>query len=158
MQARADALGGKQRDHTPTPEHPFVAIIVDDVAFLTAYLPDKALREWVKPALAPLTTQGRAVPPHRKRLGGDQQGRAVGSDGTDGPRQRARRDRLPTGSARRFACGWIGRAGMMAARASRRTSSRITAPGLAMRTRQTMAPNPWGQVRGRPGPAGQGER
>ena len=34
---------------------------VDEVAFLTAYLPDKALRERVKAALATLTTQGRAV-------------------------------------------------------------------------------------------------
>jgi S-DNA-T family DNA segregation ATPase FtsK/SpoIIIE len=43
------------------PEHPFVVVLVDEVAFLTAYLPDKALRERVKAALATLTTQGRAV-------------------------------------------------------------------------------------------------
>ena len=61
MQARAAALAGKQRDHAPTPEHPFTVILVDEVAFLTAYLPDKALRERVKAALATLTTQGRAV-------------------------------------------------------------------------------------------------
>jgi len=36
-------------------------IIVDEVAFLTAYHPDKTLRERVKAALATLTTQGRAV-------------------------------------------------------------------------------------------------
>ena len=61
MQARAGALAGKQRDHTPTPEYPFVVMLVDEVAFLTAYQPDKALRERVKAALATLTTQGRAV-------------------------------------------------------------------------------------------------
>ncbi len=61
MQARAEALGGKQRDHTPTTEYPFVVIVVDEVAFLTAYHPDKQLREKVKAALATLTTQGRAV-------------------------------------------------------------------------------------------------
>ncbi len=61
MQARAAVLAGKQRDHTPTTEHPFVVIIVDEVAFLTAYLPDKNIRERVKAALATLTTQGRAV-------------------------------------------------------------------------------------------------
>jgi DNA segregation ATPase FtsK/SpoIIIE, S-DNA-T family len=61
MRARAAQLAGKQRDHTPTTEFPFVVILVDEVAFLTAYQPDKNLRERVKAALATLTTQGRAV-------------------------------------------------------------------------------------------------
>jgi S-DNA-T family DNA segregation ATPase FtsK/SpoIIIE len=61
MQARAAKLAGKQRDHTPSTEHPFVVVLVDEVAFLTAYLPDKSIRERVKAALATLTTQGRAV-------------------------------------------------------------------------------------------------
>jgi DNA segregation ATPase FtsK/SpoIIIE, S-DNA-T family len=61
MQARAEALGGKQRDHTPSIEFPFVVIVVDEVAFLTAYHPDKGLRERIKADLATLTTQGRAV-------------------------------------------------------------------------------------------------
>jgi len=61
MQARAAVLAGKQRNHTPTTEFPFVVVMVDEVAFLTAYHPDNALRERVKAALATLTTQGRAV-------------------------------------------------------------------------------------------------
>jgi S-DNA-T family DNA segregation ATPase FtsK/SpoIIIE len=61
MQDRAEALGGKQRDHTPTTGHPFVVIIVDEVAFLTAYHPSKTLRDQIKADLATLTTQGRAV-------------------------------------------------------------------------------------------------
>ena len=61
MQARAGVLAGKQRDHAPTIEHPFVVVLLDEVAFLTAYLPDKGIRERVKAALATLTTQGRAV-------------------------------------------------------------------------------------------------
>ena len=61
MRARAGKLAGKQRDHTPTIEFPFVVIVVDEVAFLTAYQPDRGLRERVKAALATLTTQGRAV-------------------------------------------------------------------------------------------------
>jgi DNA segregation ATPase FtsK/SpoIIIE, S-DNA-T family len=61
MQARAALMAGKQRSHTPTAEHPFVVIVVDEVAFLTAYQPDRQLRERVKAALATLTTQGRAV-------------------------------------------------------------------------------------------------
>jgi S-DNA-T family DNA segregation ATPase FtsK/SpoIIIE len=61
MQARGSELAGTQRDHNPTREHPFVMVLIDEVAFLTAYHPDKNLRERVKAALATLTTQGRAV-------------------------------------------------------------------------------------------------
>jgi S-DNA-T family DNA segregation ATPase FtsK/SpoIIIE len=61
MQARAALMAGKQRSHTPTAGHPFTVVLVDEVAFLTAYMPDKQLRDRVKAALATLTTQGRAV-------------------------------------------------------------------------------------------------
>jgi DNA segregation ATPase FtsK/SpoIIIE, S-DNA-T family len=61
MQRRAAVFAGKHREHTPTPEHPFIVIVVDEVAFLTAYLSDRALRDRIKAALATLTTQGRAV-------------------------------------------------------------------------------------------------
>ena len=61
MQARAARLAGRQRDHTPTVEDPFTVIMVDEVAFLTAYQTDRKLRERTVNALATLTTQGRAV-------------------------------------------------------------------------------------------------
>jgi DNA segregation ATPase FtsK/SpoIIIE, S-DNA-T family len=61
MQARAAIFAGRHREHTPTTEHPFVVILVDEVAFLTAYLSDRAIRDRIKAALATLTTQGRAV-------------------------------------------------------------------------------------------------
>ena len=61
MQARARQLAGRQRDHTPTAGHPFVVVLIDEVAFLTAYQPDRKLRDRVMAALATLTTQGRAV-------------------------------------------------------------------------------------------------
>jgi S-DNA-T family DNA segregation ATPase FtsK/SpoIIIE len=61
MQARAARFAGRQRDHTPTREFPFVVVVVDEVAFLTAYQPDRKLRERILAALATLTTQGRAV-------------------------------------------------------------------------------------------------
>jgi DNA segregation ATPase FtsK/SpoIIIE, S-DNA-T family len=61
MQARAAQFAGHQRDHTPTRQHPFTVIVVDEVAFLTAYQPDRKLRERIMNALATLTTQGRAV-------------------------------------------------------------------------------------------------
>jgi DNA segregation ATPase FtsK/SpoIIIE, S-DNA-T family len=61
MQARASKLAGRQRDHTPTAEHPFTVVLIDEVAFLTAYQPDRKLRERALAAIATLTTQGRAV-------------------------------------------------------------------------------------------------
>jgi len=61
MQARAQRLAGKQRDHTPTAEYPFVMVLIDEVAFLTAYQPDRKLRDRTMAALSTLTTQGRAV-------------------------------------------------------------------------------------------------
>ena len=61
MQARAAGFAGHQREHTPTREHPFTVVLVDEVAFLTAYQPDRKLREKIMNALATLTTQGRAV-------------------------------------------------------------------------------------------------
>ena len=61
MQSRAAGFAGRQRDHTPTRQHPFTVVLVDEVAFLTAYQPDRKLRERVMNALATLTTQGRAV-------------------------------------------------------------------------------------------------
>jgi DNA segregation ATPase FtsK/SpoIIIE, S-DNA-T family len=61
MQARAAMFAGVQRDHTPTRQHPFTVVLVDEVAFLTAYQPDRKLRERVMNALATLTTQGPAV-------------------------------------------------------------------------------------------------
>ena len=61
MQYRAARLAGKHRDHTPTSEHPFTLVVIDEVAFLTAYQPDRKLRERTLAALATLTTQGRAV-------------------------------------------------------------------------------------------------
>jgi DNA segregation ATPase FtsK/SpoIIIE, S-DNA-T family len=61
MQDRAARFAGVQREHTPTAEDPFVVVLVDEVAFLTAYQPDRKLEERIMLALATLTTQGRAL-------------------------------------------------------------------------------------------------
>jgi S-DNA-T family DNA segregation ATPase FtsK/SpoIIIE len=61
MQDRAARFAGIRRDHVPTREDPFVVILVDEVAFLTAYQTDRKRRERILNALATLTTQGRAV-------------------------------------------------------------------------------------------------
>ncbi|WP_326829508.1 FtsK/SpoIIIE domain-containing protein [Streptosporangium sp. NBC_01810] len=61
MQERADRYAGLQRSHTPSVDDPFVLVVVDEVAFLTAYQSDKGLKLRISAALATLTTQGRAV-------------------------------------------------------------------------------------------------
>ncbi|MFI6797185.1 FtsK/SpoIIIE domain-containing protein [Streptosporangium canum] len=61
MQERAGRFAGVQRNHIPTTEDPFVLVLVDEVAFLTAYQSDKGLKVRISAALATLTTQGRAV-------------------------------------------------------------------------------------------------
>jgi S-DNA-T family DNA segregation ATPase FtsK/SpoIIIE len=61
MQARAALFAGHHRSHTPSVEHPFVVVLVDEVAFLTAYQTDRKLRDRTLAALATLTSQGRAV-------------------------------------------------------------------------------------------------
>ncbi|SDR05832.1 FtsK/SpoIIIE domain-containing protein [Thermostaphylospora chromogena] len=61
MQERADRFAGTRRTHAPTVDDPFIVLVVDEVAFLTAYQPDKQLRARAIAALATLTTQGRAV-------------------------------------------------------------------------------------------------
>ncbi|MDP4500859.1 FtsK/SpoIIIE domain-containing protein [Nonomuraea turcica] len=61
MQKRAARFSGLQRSHIPAIEDPFVLVLVDEVAFLTAYQPDKHLRQRISAALATLATQGRSV-------------------------------------------------------------------------------------------------
>lgn len=61
MQERAGRFAGVQRSHVATVDDPFILVVVDEVAFLTAYQADKDLRRRVSAALATLTTQGRAV-------------------------------------------------------------------------------------------------
>jgi S-DNA-T family DNA segregation ATPase FtsK/SpoIIIE len=61
MQNRARRLAGVTRLHEPTPEEPLILVVVDEVATLSAYLPDRKLRERMANALGLLLTQGRAV-------------------------------------------------------------------------------------------------
>ncbi len=44
MQDRAARFAGWQRDHIPTVADPFTVVLVDEVAFLTAYQPDRKLK------------------------------------------------------------------------------------------------------------------
>ncbi|MFE6446215.1 FtsK/SpoIIIE domain-containing protein [Nocardiopsis dassonvillei] len=61
MQDRAERYAGKLRSHVPTTNDPFVVVLLDEVAFLTAYHPDRDVRRRAENAIATLTSQGRSV-------------------------------------------------------------------------------------------------
>src|SRR5699024_12060938 len=61
MQERAERYAGKRRSHTPTTKDPFVLVVLDEVAFLTAYHPDRDIRRRDDNAIATLSSQGRSV-------------------------------------------------------------------------------------------------
>lgn len=61
MQARlANMRARGSRAHTPTVDEPLLLIVVDEVASLTAYVNDAALRRRIENALSLLLSQGRA--------------------------------------------------------------------------------------------------
>ncbi|MFB4307203.1 FtsK/SpoIIIE domain-containing protein [Actinomadura sp. GTD37] len=61
MNARAERFAGVTRSFTPSHEFPFRVVVVDELAFLTAYCPERDLRKRAESALAVLTSQGRSV-------------------------------------------------------------------------------------------------
>jgi len=60
LRERTGRLAGRTRLHVPTVAEPLVVVIVDEIAALTAYVQDTALRKRITSALAELLTQGRA--------------------------------------------------------------------------------------------------
>jgi DNA segregation ATPase FtsK/SpoIIIE, S-DNA-T family len=61
MQARTDMMEGVSRKFTPSPETPLNILFIDELAYLTALLPDKKLRDKGMAALTTILTQGRAI-------------------------------------------------------------------------------------------------
>jgi S-DNA-T family DNA segregation ATPase FtsK/SpoIIIE len=61
MRERAARYAGHRRTHEPSSGEPLVVVVVDEMAFLTAYAGDRQLRDRANKALAVLLTQGRAV-------------------------------------------------------------------------------------------------
>jgi DNA segregation ATPase FtsK/SpoIIIE, S-DNA-T family len=61
IRTRADAMRGRSRQHQPTTRDPFVVLVVDELAFLTAYMPDRALTKRLASALSVVLSQGRAA-------------------------------------------------------------------------------------------------
>jgi S-DNA-T family DNA segregation ATPase FtsK/SpoIIIE len=61
LRKRATRLRGVTRKHTPSRIEPLVVVVVDEMAFLSAYLPDRDLRRRIGQAISILLSQGRAV-------------------------------------------------------------------------------------------------
>jgi S-DNA-T family DNA segregation ATPase FtsK/SpoIIIE len=61
MHDRAAQFGGLTRTFTPSTDFPFLVVLIDELAFLTAYQPERDLRKRAEAAIATLTSQGRSV-------------------------------------------------------------------------------------------------
>ncbi len=61
LQARAARLAGHTRQHTPSIAEPLIVVLVDELAALIAYLPDRDLTRRAEAALNIVLSQGRAV-------------------------------------------------------------------------------------------------
>ena len=61
MRERAGRYAGHRRKHQASKDEPLLVVVVDEIAFLTAYAGDNKLRDRANKALATLLTQGRAV-------------------------------------------------------------------------------------------------
>ncbi len=59
MHDRASKFAGTTRTFTPSVAFPFLVVLVDELAFLTAYQPERDLRKRAEAAIATLTSQGR---------------------------------------------------------------------------------------------------
>lgn len=59
MNERGDRYMGKTRQHIPTPEEPLMVLLIDELAALTEYVNDSALKKRLANALKLLLSQGR---------------------------------------------------------------------------------------------------
>src|SRR6266566_4165016 len=60
MQERMAALQGVRRSFQPSPAEPLNVIIIDELGYLAAYMPDKKLRDRADKAVRTILSQGRA--------------------------------------------------------------------------------------------------
>jgi S-DNA-T family DNA segregation ATPase FtsK/SpoIIIE len=61
LQARAARLAGQTRHHRPSLDEPLVVVVIDELAALIAYQPDRDLTRRAEAALSVVLSQGRAV-------------------------------------------------------------------------------------------------
>jgi S-DNA-T family DNA segregation ATPase FtsK/SpoIIIE len=61
MDERGAAMAGHTREHSPTTSAPLVVLLIDELAGLTAYMSDAALRKEAAASLSRILTKGRAL-------------------------------------------------------------------------------------------------
>ncbi|MEB3062493.1 FtsK/SpoIIIE domain-containing protein [[Mycobacterium] zoologicum] len=61
MDKRGTAMAGRVRDHTPTASAPLTVLLIDELAGVTAYMSDPALRKEASASLSRILTKGRAL-------------------------------------------------------------------------------------------------
>ncbi|MCH9759477.1 MAG: cell division protein FtsK [Actinomycetia bacterium] len=61
MDKRGAAMAGHAREHTPTTSAPLMVLLIDELAGLTAYMSDPALRKQAAASLSRILTKGRAL-------------------------------------------------------------------------------------------------
>jgi DNA segregation ATPase FtsK/SpoIIIE, S-DNA-T family len=61
LDIRGRGMAGKSRSHTPSAAEPLVVLLIDELAGLTAYMTDAALKKQVAASLSRILTKGRAI-------------------------------------------------------------------------------------------------
>jgi DNA segregation ATPase FtsK/SpoIIIE, S-DNA-T family len=61
LDSRGCRMAGRGRSHTPSTADPLVVLLVDELAGLTAYMTDAALKKQVATSLSRILTKGRAI-------------------------------------------------------------------------------------------------
>ncbi len=61
MIKRGNAMAGRTREHSPTKASPLVVLLIDELAGVTAYMSDPALRKEAAASLSRILTKGRAL-------------------------------------------------------------------------------------------------
>lgn len=61
MDKRGNAMAGRTREHTPTKGSPLVLLLIDELAGVTAYMSDPALRKEAAASLSRILTKGLAL-------------------------------------------------------------------------------------------------
>lgn len=61
MNKRGAAMAGRTREHSPTKASPLVVLLIDELAGVTAYMSDPALRKEAGASLSRILTKGRAL-------------------------------------------------------------------------------------------------
>ena len=61
MEKRGAAMAGRKREHSPTKGSPLVVLLIDELAGVTVYMSDPALRKAAAASLSRILTKGRAL-------------------------------------------------------------------------------------------------